>query len=153
LPGGTIVFLDGMVRMAADDDEMLLGVLAHEAGHQQLHHMTRGLLRGLGAAALAGIIWGDYSGVASNAAILFGQLRYSRGDETEADDFAIAALGRAQVSPEALARFFQQEEAEATKAGRSGIDWLSTHPGSGDRAERALAAAQRYRSAASAAAR
>jgi predicted Zn-dependent protease len=95
LPGGTVVFLDGLVTLAGSDEEMLLGVLAHEAGHQQQHHMTRALFRGLGGAALAGLLWGDYSSVASNTAILFGQLSYSRKDEAAADDYEIAALRRA----------------------------------------------------------
>jgi len=151
LPGGVIVFLDGIVEMAHGDDEMLLAVLAHESGHQQMHHMTRSLFRGLGGAALAGLLWGDYSSVASNAAILFGQLSYSRDDEREADDFALAALPRAGVSPGAIARFFFQEDAESKKKGRVQMDWLSTHPGSRDRAERALEAAEVYRNRAASA--
>ena len=145
LPGGVIVFFDGIVAMADDNPDVLLAVLAHESGHQQLHHMTRALFRGLGAAALAGVLWGDYSSVASNAALLFGQLRYSRSDENEADEFALAALPRAGVSPGALASFFFREDAEAKKKGHVPIEWLSTHPGSRDRAERALEAAEIYR--------
>ena len=151
LPGGVIVFLDGIVEMAGSDNEMLLAVLAHESAHQQLHHMTRSLFRGLGGAALAGLLWGDYSSVASHAAILFGQLRYSRSDEAEADDFAIAAMRRAGVSPGAMARFFFREDADAKKKGRVAMDWLSTHPGARDRAERALEAAEADRSRAASA--
>jgi predicted Zn-dependent protease len=152
LPGGTIVFLDGIVGLAGDDEEILLAVLAHESGHQELHHMTRGLFRALGGGALAGLLWGDYSSVASHAAILFGQLRYSREDEAEADTFAIAALRRAHISPGAIARFFWKEDALAKKAGRVGLEWLSTHPGSKDRAETALEAAEADRDAAASAA-
>ena len=152
LPGGVIVFLDGIVQLAGSDDDILLAVLAHEYGHHARHHMTRGLFRALGAVALAGVIWGDYSSVASHGAVLFGQLRYSRHDEIEADDFAFAALGRAGVSPGALARFFWREDSDPGKKahGAAEPEWLSTHPGSNDRAERAVEAAEAWRAAASA---
>lgn len=142
LPGGTIVLLDGMVAHVGKDDEMLLAVLAHEVGHQESRHMTRSLFRALGGVALAGLLWGDYSSVASNAAVLFGQLSYSRDDELAADDFAIAALGRAGVSPGALARFFW--DVESKERGAKAPSWASTHPDAGERAERATKAADAY---------
>ena len=142
LPGGTVVLLDGMVEHAGKDDEMLLAVLAHEVGHQEHRHMTRSLFRALGGVALAGLLWGDYSSVASNAAVLFGQLSYSRDDELAADDFAIAALGRAGVSPGALARFFW--DIESKERGARAPSWASTHPDAGERAERATKAAEAY---------
>lgn len=141
LPGGTMVVLDGLVEFTRQDDEMLFAVLAHEAGHQAHHHMTRSLFRVLGGAALAGLLWGDYSSVASHAAILFGQLRYSRGDEGEADEFAIAALRRARISPMALARFFWKLESQGKDRGALPL-WASTHPESGSRADRAEQAAE-----------
>ncbi len=101
---------------------------------------TRSLFRALGGAALAGLLWGDYSSVASHAAILFGQLDYSRSDETEADEFAIAALRRAGISPAALARFFWKIESRAS--GQHDVPgWASTHPDSGSRAKHAEEAA------------
>lgn len=148
LPGGVIVLLDGLVELGDEDDEILLAVLAHECGHQAKHHMTRSMFRALGGVAVAALLWGDYSSVASNGVLLFGQLRYSRQDETDADDFALAALARAGISPDALARFFWQADAARRKAGvSSGPEWLSTHPGSSDRAERSLEAAETYRNA------
>lgn len=154
LPGGVIVFLDGIVALAAEDDEILLAVLAHESGHQERHHMTRSLFRALGGVALAGLLSGDYSSVASHGAALFGQLRYSRQDEAEADEFAFAALGRAGISPGALARLFRREDADAReKHGGAPPEWLSTHPGARDRAARSFKAAESYRKAAASAAR
>lgn len=148
LPGGVIIFLDGLVALGAEDDEILLAVLAHECGHQAKHHMTRSMFRALGGVAVAGLLWGDYSSVASNGVLLFSQLRYSRQDEADADDFALATLARAGISPGALARFFWQTDAARRKAGvASGPEWLSTHPGSSDRAERSLEAAEAFRSA------
>jgi Zn-dependent protease with chaperone function len=143
LPGGTVVFLDGLVAFSANDQEMLLGVLAHEAGHERQHHMTRGLFRGLGGVVLAGLLWGDYSNVATSTAVLFGQLHYSRKDEQAADDFAIDALRRAQISPAAATELIRQLSAETTKGGRVELPgWLSTHPPDWERIQRALQAAR-----------
>lgn len=151
LPGGVIVFLDGLVALADGDDEILLAVLAHESGHHELHHMTRSIVRGLGGAALAGLLWGDYSSLASNAAILFGQLRYSREDEADADKFALAALPRAGISPGVVATFLYRLDAKAKEPGVEPMAWLSTHPGSRERAERSLEAAEAWRNRAASA--
>lgn len=151
LPGDTIVLLDGVVGFAGKDDEMLMAVVAHEAGHEARHHMTRSLFRALGGAALAGMLWGDYSSVATNTVVLFGQLNYSRDDERQADDFAIAALHRGGISPAALSRFFFKLNEEPST--RDAVpEWASTHPDSGERATRALEAAAAYDEAASASA-
>jgi predicted Zn-dependent protease len=151
LPGGIVVFLDGIVDFVDGDDEMLLAILAHEASHQAHHDMTRGLFQALGYVALAGLVWGDYSSVASNGAVLFGQLHHTRAAELRADVEAIESLRRAGVSPAALARFFWKENAEAKRKGQEGLEWLSTHPGSRDRAERAIEAADADRAGARAA--
>src|SRR6185295_11950418 len=52
LPGGTIVVLDGVVLLGTSDE--VLGVLAHELGHQRAHHMTRAIFEGFGSVAIAG---------------------------------------------------------------------------------------------------
>ncbi len=138
LPGGTIVLLDGLVKFANDDDEVA-AVLAHEFGHVQYRHMTRGLFQALGGGALAGLIWGDYSSVATNAATVIGVLNYSRDNEDEADNFAVAVLDKMKLPPDALSEFFYK--AERKQGGRSLPAWLSTHPDTGVRAERASQAA------------
>lgn len=141
LPGGTVVFLDGLVTLLDDDEEALLGVLAHEAAHQANRDMTRGLVRALGYAALAGLVWGDYSSVATNGAVIMGHLGHSRAAEERADEDAIGALRRAGVSPAGLARFLRRMEESARRRGQGAPAWLSTHPGLRERAERAEEAA------------
>ena len=71
--------------------------------------------------------------------MLIGTLHYSRQDEAEADDFAIASLQAIGVSPLHLARFFRQ--LQGRNSDPSPFSWLSTHPDAGERAERAERAA------------
>ncbi|HEX4883743.1 MAG TPA: M48 family metallopeptidase, partial [Casimicrobiaceae bacterium] len=51
LPGGTIVVLDGLVQLAATDDE-LVAALGHELGHVVHKHSTRQLVQGLGVVVM-----------------------------------------------------------------------------------------------------
>ena len=66
-----------------------------------------------------------------------GQLSYSRDDETEADAGAADLLARTGISPLALARTFDRLSALESKRGGPGLEFLSTHPASATRRERA----------------
>jgi predicted Zn-dependent protease len=131
LPGGTIVLFDGLVNFA-DDKDAVQGVLAHELAHARYHHMTKRVFQGLGTAALAGLIWGDYSSVATNTFAVIGVLKYSRDDEREADKFAYAAMETMQLDPQALSRFLEKIDKQCRDC-NSGFSWLNTHPQTGER--------------------
>lgn len=137
LPGGTIVLLDGLVELANDDDA-LMGVLAHELGHIAHKHSLRTLLQALGVGAIAGVLWGDFSSVAANVPLAFGVLRYSRGFERDADDFAIAFLNDNGIPLDPFADFFarMEEAAAGKKRGASPPAFLSSHPSTEDRVQR-----------------
>ena len=53
LPSGQIVLTDELVRLMGDDDEALMGVLAHELGHLQRRHLMRRLAAALPRIAVA----------------------------------------------------------------------------------------------------
>ena len=67
------------------------------------------------------------------------QAEYSRDFEAEADDFAFALLRQHEMSPEAFATVTERIQAEYEPGA---LDFLSTHPVTGERIERARAAAQ-----------
>ena len=69
------------------------------------------------------------------------QAKYSRDFESEADDFAFHLLHEHAMSPEAFATVMERLE---TKCGcKPGVlDFLSTHPVTGERIKRARAAAK-----------
>jgi len=106
LPGGSIVFLDGIVK-AAPNDDALVGVFAHEFGHVVHRHGLRNLLRTAMVSAVAAWYFGDFTSIA-NAAILMTQLKYSRDFETQADDTAIEIMRAQKLDTKSLAELFRR---------------------------------------------
>ena len=152
LPGGIIVVFDELVELAGNDDRVL-GVLGHELGHVVERHSTRQLLQGLGLAAIAGVVWGDFSTLASNVPLVLGLMRYGRGFEDEADDFALAFLRANNLSPRPLYEFFLRvQEQDGKQDGKRRPDqvpaFLSTHPDVNARLERMRREADAYDAAA-----
>jgi predicted Zn-dependent protease len=136
IPGGSVVLLDGLVNIAGDDKQ-ILAVLAHELGHLANKHGLRNLLQVLGIGAMAGAVWGDFAGVATNVPVVFGALRYSRTFELEADDFAVDFLHANGLDTQPLIEFFELIAARKEEADSAGLpDILSTHPQTKDRIER-----------------
>jgi Zn-dependent protease with chaperone function len=127
LPGGIIVLLDGLV--AAANADQVFAVLGHELGHIVLEHSMQTFYRSAGVAALAGLAWGDFSGVASSVPTALGLLRYDRKLEDEADDFAVRFLTIERLDAEALCGFFEIVLELEQAAGVGDIpEFLSTHP-------------------------
>jgi predicted Zn-dependent protease len=135
LPGGTIVLLDGLVKFA-DDEDAVLGVLGHELGHVAHKHSMRQTLQSIGVGTVAGLLWGDFSGVARSAPIALGVLRYSRDFEREADEFAVAILRAEGLSAWPLYEFFTRLRTLKSRLGPVGIpDFMSSHPSTEERLE------------------
>lgn len=138
LPAGTIVLTDELVNLAVDDQE-LVGVLAHEAGHVQHRHLLRLVLQNSAAAVFVALAVGDLSSLTSLAAALptlLLQFKYSREFELEADDFALELLAARGIPGAKLAALLERIEAKRD-AGTPGTEYLSTHPDTRKRAERA----------------
>ena len=141
LPAGQIVITDQLVKLTPNDDEVV-AVLAHEAGHVEYRHGIRLLLRSSGLAVAAQLIAGDatsVSGMLASMPLAVFSLKYSREFETQADDFAIAALKDAHISPCTFPTMLGRLQAEVSK--RKGDDaqmpeWLSSHPGTAERMDR-----------------
>jgi Zn-dependent protease with chaperone function len=135
LPGGIIVMLDGLVDVAEDDE--VLAVLGHELGHVVAKHSTRQLFQSIGVGTLAGLLWGDFSGVAASVPVVIGLLHYSRDFEREADDFAVTVLKTQNLSADPLYDFFVLIADRARE--RHGGDvpvFLSSHPPTAERLQR-----------------
>ncbi|MGB2196979.1 MAG: M48 family metallopeptidase [Planktomarina sp.] len=142
LPGGHIIVMRGLIDMAETSDQ-LAAVLAHELGHVAQRDPIEQALRAAGRAGLLSLVLGDATGGAALA--LAGEAlisaKNSRDVEARADDFALAQMTKAGVSPEALAEFF---ELLLEEMGNSALDlgWISSHPPSTARAAHARAAVQ-----------
>src|ERR1700730_14085112 len=138
LPGGPMFVNIGTIQ-AADNEAELAGVMAHEMSHVYMQHSAKqqekaSLLGGLagivgGIAGAVGGVWGTLaqSGIQFGAGTLM--LKYSRGDEAQADAVGAIILWKANYNPVALADFFEMLE----KQGGSGPQFLSDHPNPGNR--------------------
>lgn len=144
LPGGTIVITDQMVLMTKSLAEVD-AVLCHEIGHVEHRHALRGLLQNSVVGLVAATLTGDAASLSTAVAglpVVVAQTRYSRGFETEADDYAFALLKKHGLSPEAFATLMERLSAKTgKKEGR--LVFLSTHPVTAERIRRAREAENR----------
>ena len=143
LPGGTIVITDALVRLAKNNDQ-ITAVLAHEIGHVRNRHSVRMALEAAGLAVLAAALFGDatsITGLATTLPVALLQRGYSRDLEAEADDYAFLRLREIGVPRKAFADIMVllEKNREGRRAGET-KGWLSTHPATAKRIERALAA-------------
>jgi predicted Zn-dependent protease len=139
LPGGPMFVNVGTIT-ATDNEAQLAGVMAHEMAHVYMQHSAKqqekgSLLEGL--AGLAGAVAGNVGGTLgtlAQAGIKVGagtlMMKYSRGDEAQADAVGAIIMWKARFNPVALADFFQKI---GEQAGGSGPQFLSDHPNPGNR--------------------
>ncbi|MGV8941251.1 MAG: M48 family metalloprotease [Lysobacter sp.] len=169
--GGYIGVNAGLV-LAADREDEVAGVLAHEISHVTQQHVLRGveraqrdqlpiLLAMLGAVVAAQAAGGSSAGEATQAAVVSAmglaqqrQINYTRSNEHEADRIGIQTLARAGYDPQAMSEFFtiMQTRSRVNAAGAYDVpDYLMTHPvtttrisEAKERAERIVAASPSF---------
>lgn len=146
--GGQNLFIHTGLLMAADDPEEVIGVVAHEAGHiagghlatrvDQMSKTQTGVLAsyalGLGAALATGQPALGAAVVAGGQDIaLKGLLRYTRSQESAADQSAVSYLDATQQSPAGLANFMEVLSGQEALLVENQDPYLQTHPLSQDR--------------------
>ena len=138
LPGNDIVLLDELVTFADDDDDdVVLGVLAHELGHVAEQHALRQVMRSAVIAIGVSLMVGSEESILEEVAGFGGSLvlmENSRAFELEADHLSadwMAAIGR---DPQALVRFFQKIAEECGERCDGG-SMLASHPSFSERIE------------------
>ena len=139
LPGGPIFVNVGTITAAADESQ-LAGVMAHEMAHIYMQHSIKQMKSSQTRQTIAGLlgaILGHVGGVAGTLGQLgvgvgsgMLSLRYSRGDEAQADEVGAIIMYKAGYDPVAMAQFFRTLE---QKGGSGGPSFLSDHPDPGDR--------------------
>ncbi|MYM68998.1 M48 family metalloprotease [Pseudoduganella sp. FT55W] len=132
LPSGDIVLTDEMVRLL-DDEDAVMGVLAHELGHLHQHHITRRVIQGAVVTAGAAVLVGDVSSLLTTAAPAIVDMKYSRDAERDADDYAIAMLQRNGIPLEHLLHVFERLQQVEQAHGVEMADYLSSHPATEER--------------------
>ena len=134
LPGNDVVLLDELVSFA-DDEDVVLGVLAHELGHVAKQHALRQVMRSAVIGIGIGLFLGNENSILEEIVGFGGSLvmmENSRGFELEADSLSadwMAAIGR---DPDALVRFFTQL-ADECGVSCNGGGMLASHPSFGER--------------------
>jgi Zn-dependent protease with chaperone function len=153
LPNGNIVVTDPLVKLAANDDEVV-AVLAHEMGHLSRRHSLRTLIQSSIVSFVVAWYLGDVSSVAAGVPTFLLQAHYSRDFEREADAYGAALLKANGLSPKLLAGMLEKLEAAHQRqvAEESGMpekdakapvtargtglgDYMASHPATRERIE------------------
>ena len=140
-PGGIVGFHTGIFSYAENEDQMA-SILAHEIAHLSQRHFARGIeaRRSASALSLAGLlatlvlsstVGGDAGLAAISATQAFAvdkQLRYSRGNEQEADRMGLKTMQRAGRDPNAAADMLEEILKTSRYNGNRIPEFLLTHP-------------------------
>jgi predicted Zn-dependent protease len=136
MPGGKIAFFTGILdQLKLTDDEVAM-IMGHEIAHALWEHarerMAKSFATNLGASLLGELIGGGkYSGLFHMGGDLL-TLKFSRGDETEADIVGLELAARAGYDPRAGISLWRKMT--AASQGRP-LEFLSTHPSGETRIE------------------
>ncbi|MBU6320500.1 MAG: M48 family metallopeptidase [Alphaproteobacteria bacterium] len=146
LPGGYVMATRGLIE-TLDHPDQFAAVMAHEIAHVRNRDALTGLYRSAGLGLLLDLVTGG-SGLGQQIILLAGQatsLQYTRAQEARADEDALRLLEASKINPTALAEAFERMQtwsAGQETAGPGEIDlpeWLSSHPDTDKRIERARA--------------
>ena len=141
VPGGVVGIHTGLFTYA-ETEAQFSTVLAHELAHLSQRHFARGveqqrrnaipnmagMLAGILLAATEGGNAGMAAITATQAASLQNQLRYSRGNEQEADRIGMQTMVEAGIDPYAASAMFSNMLKASRFAGTRPPEFLLTHP-------------------------
>jgi predicted Zn-dependent protease len=155
LPTGQLYVTRGLVALASDTSE-LSSVLSHEMAHVLAKHASIREDQARQAAIVARVV-ADMSTDPDLTAFALAKNKltmasFSRTQEFEADDIGVGISARAHFDPYGAARFLSAMERNAEmKAGKVSLDpraqdFLSSHPATPERVQKAQATARQYTS-------
>lgn len=134
LPGGQMFINIGTITAAKNEAE-LAGVMAHEMAHVYMQHsakqagkaQTTSMIAGIASAVMGGR--GGMLGQIGQMGIQMGaqgiMMKYSRGDESQADSVGATILYKANYNPQGMADFFQTM---GSQGGSAPPEFFSSHP-------------------------
>ena len=132
MPGGKIAFYTGILEQLKLTDDEAAMVMGHEMAHALREHaraqMAKSQATNIGlrlGAQLLGL--GELGNVAASLGGQLLSLKFSRGDESDADLVGLEMAARAGYNPQAGVTLWQKM-GEATGGGGGGLAFLSTHP-------------------------
>lgn len=150
LPGGFIYVTRGILALANDTSE-LAAVLAHEIAHVTLRHArartSRVATSELVDRVITGVLGGNAQTDQGSARSRLSLAAFSQGQELSADEEGVLIAGRAGFDPHAASRFLAAMNRYASigiATDSQGDDFLSTHPSTPNRIQRAEEAARGF---------
>ena len=149
LPGG-FFFVNTGINLNADNEAQMAGVMAHEIGHVAARHGTRNATKGqlINYGSIPLIFMGGWVGYAiqqtAGLAIPMTFLKFSRGDEREADLLGLEYMYKAGYDPTAFVDFFEKVQAVEKHKPGTMAKIFSTHPPTDDRIKQAQTNIQEY---------
>jgi predicted Zn-dependent protease len=139
VPGGFVYVNRGLIDRTQRMDQ-LAGVLGHEIGHVVRRHSIKQMQQAQGAnlgVTLACVLTRVCDNQAGQAAIQVGGTalfaKFSRSDETEADEEGVRNVIRAGISPNGIPEMFQILIDERQRNPSAVEGWFATHPLEEDR--------------------
>ncbi len=137
LPGGPVFVTRGILAHMNSEAE-LMSVLGHETGHITAKHSVSQISKsqlaqiGLVATVLVKPELAKLGDLASaGLGLMF--LKFSRDDETQADELGFKYMVKAGYDPREMAKMFQTLERMSSGAEGRVPEWQSTHPDPGNR--------------------
>lgn len=137
-PGGYVYFTERLWNTLRKDER--IGVLAHEIVHADRRHaldaISKQQRRRLWMAVIltavgASRIWGDIAGLAESLYTL----KYSRGDERQADEVGVELCEKAGYNPAGLLLAMRKIQRFQTEVGEEPPKIFSSHPPTRERLE------------------
>jgi len=140
LPGGFLYVNTGLLQ-AADEEDQVAGVMAHEIAHVAARHWASQMTRAtIAQYAMIPLIFTPMSfpvymgvGQALNFGIPMAFLKFSRGAEAEADFLGIQYMYKAGYDPNSYVAFFGKVVEQERRSPGSMNSVFSDHPPTGDR--------------------
>lgn len=123
-PGGYIYVYTGLIKYL-DSKSALAGVMGHEMAHADRRHSTTQMTKTYGVQTLLEVALGKNQGLLSQIGAELVALKFSRSDESEADEYSVKYLCPTRYHADGAAYFFQKI---ISSGGSNPPEFLSTHP-------------------------
>jgi predicted Zn-dependent protease len=140
LPGG-FMYINTGTLLAADEEDQIAGVIAHEIGHAAARHwasqMTKATILQYAMIPMifipmsAAVYYGVLEAYLNGVPLAF--LKFSRKDEEEADFLGLQYMYKAGYDPNAFVGFFGKVMDEERRTPGSMSTVFASHPPTGDR--------------------
>ena len=144
LPGGQMFINVGTITASKNESE-LAGVMGHEMAHVYMQHsakqagkaQTTSMIAGIASAVLGGTVGNKAGGLVGQLGEMGIQvgaqglmMKYSRGDESQADAVGAVILHKAGYNPQGMVDFFKTM---GSQGGEAPPEFFSSHPNPANR--------------------